>query len=283
MEDGTVMLAALSIFTEPFMVHAFIAGTVVALVCGAVGSLLVLRSEVFTADALSHVAFTGAMAALVVGVALGVGLVIACVGAAMVLVLLGRRIGSSDATIGSVFAWVLGLGTLLLAIATTRGVDSTQGIAVLFGSILTISTSSVVSTVLFGVVALLALAILGRPLVFASIDRAVAEARGIPVLLISGVFAIVVALATAMAVQAVGALLFVGLIAAPAGAADRLTGNPYRAMVWSMGLATASVWSGLVITGLLPTIPAASAIIGVAAVVFCLTALMSNRRTHRAA
>jgi len=275
-------LGSLSIFTEPFMVHACIAGTVVALVCGAVGSLLVLRSEVFTADALSHVAFTGSMAALVFGVALGLGLIVACVGAAIVLVLLGRRVGSSDATIGSVFAWVLGLGTLLLAIATTRGVDSTQGIAVLFGSILTISTSSVLSTVLFGVVALLALAILGRPLVFSSIDRAVAEARGIPVLLISGIFAIVVALATAMAVQAVGALLFVGLIAAPAGAADRLTGNPYRAVVWSMGLATASVWGGLIITGFVPTIPAASAIIGVAAVVFCVTALIENRRRHRA-
>ena len=180
------------------------------------------------------------------------------------------------------FAWVLGLGTLLLAIATTRGVDSTQGVAVLFGSILTISTASVISTVVLGAVALVAIAILGRPLVFSSIDRAVAEARGIPVLLISGIFAIVVALATAMAVQAVGALLFVGLIAAPAGAADRLTGNPYRAVVWSMGLATASVWGGLIITGFVPTIPAASAIIGVAAVVFCVTALIENRRRHRA-
>jgi len=275
-------LGSLSIFTEPFMVHACIAGTVVALVCGAVGSLLVLRSEVFTADALSHVAFTGSMAALVFGVALGLGLIVACVGAAIVFVLLGRRVGSSDATIGSVFAWVLGLGTLLLAIATTRGVDSTQGVAVLFGSILTISTASVISTVVLGVVALVVIAILGRPLVFSSIDRAVAEARGIPVLLISAVFAIVVALATAMAVQAVGALLFVGLIAAPAGAADRLTGNPYRAVVWSMGLATASVWGGLIITGFVPTIPAASAIIGVAAVVFCVTALIENRRRHRA-
>jgi len=275
-------LGSLSIFTEPFMVHACIAGTIVALVCGAVGSLLVLRSEVFTADALSHVAFTGSMAALVFGVALGLGLIVACVGTAIVLVLLGRRVGSSDATIGSVFAWVLGLGTLLLAIATTRGVDSTQGVAVLFGSILTISTASVISTVVLGVVALVVIAILGRPLVFSSIDRAVAEARGIPVLLISAVFAIVVALATAMAVQAVGALLFVGLIAAPAGAADRLTGNPYRAVVWSMGLATASVWGGLIITGFVPTIPAASAIIGVAAVVFCVTALIENRRRHRA-
>lgn len=277
-----MIAAAVATFTQPFMVHAFLAGTVVALATGAVGSLLVLRSELFAADALSHVAFTGAMAAAVLGLSLTVGLVVSCVVGGVGLALLGRRAQSNDVVVGSIFAWVLGLGTLLLSIASTDGSSGITGVAVLFGGILEITAGQVVLTAAIGTVVLVVVGILGRPLVFASIDPPVAEARGLPVTTLSVGLAILVGCTTAMAVETIGALLFVGLLAAPAGVANRLTGNPYRQLAWSMAVAVSSVWIGLVVAGLWPTIPASAAIVAVACAAFAAVDL-ATKAVRRAA
>ena len=163
----------------PFVRNAFLAGTAIAVASGLVGYFVVLRGQVFTGDALSHVAFTGALAALAVGADLFLGLYVSCVVVALAMAALGSRGRADDTVVGTVFAWILGLGALFLTVYTTssRGADATSGVSVLFGSILGLSAGRATAdaVVALGVCALvLAMA---RPLLFSSIDESVADAR----------------------------------------------------------------------------------------------------------
>ncbi len=260
------------LFAHPFLESAFVAGTAIALAAGLVGSVVVLRGQVFAGDALSHVAFTGALAALAFGVDLRLGLYGGCVAFALLLALLGRRTAADDTVIGSVFAWVLGLGALFLSVFTTSasgtGGDGTAGVNVLFGSILGLTGGQALvdAVVALGVVAgILAIA---RPLLFASLDPAVAAARGVPVRTLSTVFFVLLGLTAGVATQAVGALLLLGLLAAPAGAAQRLTARPLRALWLSAAIAVGSMWAGLIIAYGAPGVPPSFGILGVATAVY---------------
>src|ERR671934_2916535 len=124
-------------FAHPFIQHAFLAGTAVAAAAGLIGYFLVLRSQVFTADALSHVAFTGALIALTLGIDARLGLFAATIGIALLLGALGPRGRADDVVIGSTFAWILGIGVLALSIFTTDHTTSNgaAGVNILFGSI----------------------------------------------------------------------------------------------------------------------------------------------------
>jgi zinc/manganese transport system permease protein len=252
--------------SHPFMRYAFFAGTAIALASGMAGYFVVLRGEVFTGDALSHVAFTGALAALAAGISLLLGLYASCILVALAMAALGARGRADDAVVGSVFAWIMGLGALFLTIYTTSssGTDARSGVNVLFGSIFGLSHSQswTDATVALGVVA--ALLVIARPLLFSSLDASVAAARGVPVRAIGFVFLGLVGVTAAAATQAVGALLLLGLIAAPAGAAQRLTARPFRAFGLSAGLAVAAMWSGLTVAYAAPSIPPSFAILAIA-------------------
>src|SRR5246127_4070246 len=106
-------------FSQPFMRTAFLAGTPIAMACGLVGYFAVLRAQVFTGDALSHVAFTGALAALAAGIDLRIGLFTATIAVAAGIGMLGRLGRADDVVIGNVFAWILGLGVFFLTLFTT--------------------------------------------------------------------------------------------------------------------------------------------------------------------
>jgi len=248
---------------HPFMRNAFMAGTAIAVAAGLIGYFVVLRGQVFTGDALSHVAFTGALGALAIGLDARVGLFVATVAVGMGMGLLGRRGRADDVVIGSVFAWILGLGVLFLTLYTTSRstANGAAGVNVLFGSIFGISAARarVAAMVAAGVVAML-LAI-ARPLLFASLDEAVASARGVPVRALGVGFLGLVGASAAEATQAVGALLLLGLLAAPAGTAVRLTSRPYRALWLSALIATLAMWGGLTLSYLAPRIPPSFAIL----------------------
>src|SRR2546428_14144511 len=107
-------------FAHEFMRNALIAGSFVGIACGLVGYFVVLRAQVFAGDALSHVAFTGALAAAVLGLNILAGLFIACVLGGILMGLLGERARTDDVVIGSLFALTLGLGVLFLSILTTK-------------------------------------------------------------------------------------------------------------------------------------------------------------------
>ena len=261
----------MSLFSHPFMVNALLAGTGIALACGLVGYFLVLRAQVFTGDALSHVAFTGALAALAFGIDLRIGLFAATVLVALLLGALGERGRADDVAIGNVFAWILGLGVFFLTLYTTDqsgGGNGNATVNVLFGSIFGLSGGQARLALWIGLGVLAAAAAIARPLLFASVDRAVAAARGVPVRLLGFGFLALVGVTTAEATQAVGALLLLGLLAAPAGAALELTDRPYQGMAISVGLAVASLWGGLALAYAAPSLPPSFSITAVATAVY---------------
>jgi zinc/manganese transport system permease protein len=266
----THTLGIATILTHPFLANALIAGTAIALAAGIAGYFLVLRGQVFTGDALGHVAFTGAAAALAFGLDVRVGLFVATIGIGLVMGLLGERGKADDVVIGNVLAWVLGLGVffLTLFVSGNSAGNGSAGVNVLFGSVFGLGPRQ---TMLATVVALAVAAAqyaIARPLMFASVDPTVAAARGVPVRLLGVVFLALAGAATAEATQAVGALLLLGLLAAPAGTAQRLTSRPYRALLLSAGIAVFDMWVGLALSYYVPSLPPSFAIIAVAAAVF---------------
>jgi zinc/manganese transport system permease protein len=264
---------------HPFMQHAFLAGTAIAMASGLVGYFVVLRSQVFSGDALSHAAFTGALGALAFGVDLRLGLFVVTAAVALGMGLLGPRGHADDVVIGTVFTWVLGLGVLFQSRFTTSG-SSANGAAsvnVLFGSILGLNAGQAALAAGVGVLACVAVLAIGRPLLFASIDEAVAAARGVPVRLLGIGFLVLVGVTAAEATQAVGALLLVGLVAAPAGAAQRLTDRPWRGLALAAGFAVLAVWCGLTFSYLKGSIPPSFAIMAVAATEYLAASLWSAR------
>jgi zinc/manganese transport system permease protein len=265
-----------SILGHEFMRNAFLAGIPIAALAGVVGYFMVLRSEVFTGDALSHAAFTGALAALATGLDARLGLFVATVAIAVLLGVLGRE-RADDVVIGTIFAWVLGLGVLALSLyaASPRAAtNGAAGVTVLFGSIFGIDAGEARTAAVVGVVLLLLVVALARPLLFASVDVDVAAVRGVPVRALGLVFVVVIGATAAEATQAVGALLLLGLLSAPAGAARRLTDRPYLAMVLSAALAVTSMVVGLTAAYLLPEVPPSFGILAVASGLYAATFLL---------
>jgi zinc/manganese transport system permease protein len=267
-----------------FMRNALLAGSGVALACGVVGYLVVLRSQVFAGDALGHVAFTGALAAVAVGVDVRVGLFVGCVAVALAMAALGERARADDVVIGSVFAWILGLGTLFLALfaAGSSGTDGVAGARVLFGSILGLSTREARLGALLCLAVVVLVVLLARPLVFSSVDPLVAAAQGLPVALLGTVFLALVGVTSAEATQAVGALLLLGLLAAPGGAALLLVRGPYAGMAVSAGIALAAVWLGLWLSYTVDGLPPSTAVVGVAVAAYAAAGLGAWLRRRRA-
>ncbi|HEY7630654.1 MAG TPA: metal ABC transporter permease [Thermoleophilaceae bacterium] len=267
-------------FGHEFMRNAFLAGTFVALACGLVGYFVVLRAQVFAGDALSHVAFTGALAAAAAGIDLRIGLFAITILVALGMGLAGDRARPDDVVIGSFFAWILGLGALFLSIYTTSSSgsgDGTAGVRVLFGSIFGLSASEARLAALLGAAAVALTLVIARPLLFSSVDVDVAEAKGLKVRTIGLVFLGVLGLTAAEATQAVGALLLLGLLAAPAGAAHRLTANPYKGLALSAALAILATWGGLTLSYLVPDLPPSSMIILLAVAIYLAASLATQR------
>jgi len=263
------------------MRNALLAGTFVGLACGLVGYFVVLRAQVFAGDALSHVAFTGALGAAVLGLDLLAGVFVATICSGLVIGALGERARADDVTIGSLFAWTLGLGALFLSIFTTQrsASNGTAGVRVLFGSIFGLSAHDVRVSVAIAVAAAAVLLAVARPLLFSSLDEGVAEAQGVPVRPLGLLFLALLGVVCAEATQAVGALLLLGLLAAPAGAAHRLTTRPWAGLAVSAALAIGSVWLGLTLAYVFPSLPPSSAVIGVAVAVYAVS-LLSSRIVH---
>ncbi|MQY24802.1 metal ABC transporter permease [Nocardia aurantia] len=256
----------MTLVAHAFLVHALIAGTAVALLCGAVGYFLVLRREVFAGDALGHVAYTGAMAALMFGFSPRAGLFAAAMAAGVVLGAGALRGGADDVAIGSFFAWILGLGGLFLGIYTTHrsSEHGNANVNVLFGSIFGIGTRAAAIAVAIAVTALAVLLAIARPLLFATVDPAVARAAGVPVRLLGMGFLAVVGATVAEATQLVGAVVVLGLLTAPAATAARLTARPWPAFGLSAVLATVAVWAGIALSWVVPAAPAGFTVTAVA-------------------
>jgi zinc/manganese transport system permease protein len=255
---------------DPLIQHALVAGTAIAIACGLVGWFAVLRAQVFAADAMSHFAFTGAVAGVAIGIDPRVSLFAVTFVCALLLAALGGRSRVDDVTIGIAITWVLGLGVLALSFVASgsSGGSGATAANALFGTILGLDASQAQVAAVIAAVIVLIMVVIARPLLFATVDGVVAGARGVPVLALGVVFLVAQGGVAAEATQAVGALLLLGLIAAPAGAAHRLTSRPYLGMTMAAGIGVGSVWLGLWIATIAPNIPPSSAITGVAAAAF---------------
>jgi zinc/manganese transport system permease protein len=230
-----------TIFDYEFMRNAFYACTVVGIVAGAVGYFLVLRGQTFAGHALSHVGFPGATGAGLIGLSPFFGLTVFTVLAGIGIGLLGER-AHRDVAIGIVLTLSLGLGLLFLHFYTAFASQATN---VLFGNVLGISLHTVVVLAILAAVILVALILIARPLLFASLQPELAEARGVPLNFVSTLFMILVAVATAEAVQIVGVLLVFALMVAPAATALRLTRGVSAGIIVSIVIAVAIAWISL--------------------------------------
>jgi zinc/manganese transport system permease protein len=192
---------------------------------------------------------------------------------------LGERARADDVTVGVAFAWILGLGVLFLDLfnAGAGGGSGIIGARALFGSIFGLSGGQALLAAAIAVVLIAAALTIARPLLFASLDPAVAIARGVPAGMLGTIFLVLVGADAAEATQAVGALLLLGLLAAPAGAAHRLTASPYRGMALSAALALASVWIGIAISYRSAALPPSSAIVLVAGGIYLLAFAVGSR------
>jgi zinc/manganese transport system permease protein len=258
-----------------FMRNAYLAGTFVALACGVIGYFVVLRAQVFAGDALSHVAFAGALAAAAIGIDIRLGLFAATLVVGAGIGGLGERARVDDVVIGTVFAWILGLGALFLSlfVSGSSGGDGTAAVRVLFGSILGLSAGEARLAAVIAIVACLALGAIARPLLLASLDPEVARGLGVPVRVLSVAFFVILGAVAAEATQAVGALLLLGLLAAPGGAARLLTDRPWLGFGLAAAIAVGSTWLGLFLSYEIDSLPAGTAVIGVATATFLLAAL----------
>ena len=232
------------LFDYAFSRNAFAAGTIVAVVAGAVGYFVVLRGLAFAGHALSHIGFAGAAGAVVVGVNAISGLLLFTIASGATMGALGHRIRNRDVVIGIVLAWVLGLGVLFITLYSGY---ATEAYSILFGEIYGVTGNALLITLLAGVFTLAALALIYRPLLFSSIDEDVAESRGVPVRLLSVGFMVLLALAVSEAVQVVGVLLVFALVVTPAAIAERLTARPAAGIALACVLALVFTWLGLAI------------------------------------
>jgi zinc/manganese transport system permease protein len=226
------------------MQHAFEAGTIVAIVAGIVGYFVVLRRSSFAAHALSHIGFSGAAAAVLIGVNPVYGLLAFTSLGGLGIAALGRRAAQRDVQIGTVLAFMLGLGVLFLSLY--KGYAQ-QAYSILFGEVLGVSPSAVLLTLVAGVIILVLIAAVYRPLLFASLDEDVAEAKGMPVLLLGVIFMLLVAVATSFAVQVVGVLLIFALMVTPSATAQMLAKRPRQVIIISIAIALLATWLGLFI------------------------------------
>jgi zinc/manganese transport system permease protein len=244
-----------------FMRNAFAAGTIIAIVAGVIGYFVVLRRSAFATHALGHVGFAGAAGAVLFGVNPVYGLLLFTTAGATGMGLLGRRAATRDIEIGTVLAFMLGVG--LLFISLYKGF-ATEAYAFLFGEVLGISRGGVVFTFEASIAVLAVLLLLSRRLLFASLDEEVAEAKGLPMLALGLAFMILLAVAISIAVQVIGVLLIFALMVTPAAIAVRVATRPLTAVAVSVGVALLATWGGLFLSWYPPYYPVSFYIVSIA-------------------
>jgi zinc/manganese transport system permease protein len=227
-----------------FMINAWEAATIVAIVAGVVGFFTVLRGAAFAAHALPNGAFAGAAGAFLIGANTIVGLGVFSLAGAGMIAGLGRR-ARSDVATALTIVLMLALGDLFLSRTSEYAPEI---FALLFGEVLGVSTSKLWPTIAIAAVCIVAVAVLYRPLMLSSVSPDVAEARGINPRVMDLAFLVVVALVTTMAVPVVGSLLIFSLLIGPAGAARSFTNRPPVAMGLSVVFALVTVWVAIAVS-----------------------------------
>jgi len=263
----------MAILDYDFMRNAFAASGIVAVVAGIVGVFLVLRGQTFAGHALSHVGFAGATAAGLIGLSPLAGMVVFTLAAGLGMGALGERLSGRDVAVGIVLSLALGFGLLFLHFYTSF---ASQASALLFGNVLAVSPRTILTLAALGIVALCALAVISRPLLFATLQPELAEARGVSQRTTGILFMTVVALTVSSSVQIVGVLLVFTLMVGPPAAAQLLAGRLWPGMALAVVLALGEAWAGVALA-YLSDWPTSFCITGLSAAVYFAALLLARR------
>jgi zinc/manganese transport system permease protein len=264
----------LEILSSPFMRNALVGGSLVAVAAGLLGYFVITRQNAFAAHALAHIGFPGATGAILIGAPVTLGLTVFCVAGGVLIGLFGRRVADREMATGTILALATALGVLFASLASANAGTTTS---VLFGNLLAISDDQLLVFAVFTVAVVGTLAVLARPLVFASVDPDVAEARGVPVRALGLAFVVLLALTITMAVQVVGTLLLFALVVTPAATALRLTARPPMVAALAVALALGSVWGGLVLSAMVD-LPPSFFIVSLAVLAWLVVLALTGRR-----
>jgi zinc/manganese transport system permease protein len=262
----------------PFAQHALEAAFLVAVICGLIGPFVITRSMAFAVHGTSELAFTGAVAGLLVADNPVAGALVGAVVVAGLIGLLGQRASERDSTIGVILAAGLGLGVFLLSYY--HGFAS-EALNILFGNIFGISSDQILLLAVIAVAVAVVLGGLWRPLLFASVDPDAARARGVPTAALGLIFLLVLAVTVTEAAQLVGTLLVLSLAITPAAAAQRLTFNPVATTVLSVVFAVVSADGGLLLSFQFPTVRPSVPIVAVSFGFYVLARLIGPAITAR--
>jgi zinc/manganese transport system permease protein len=257
--------------------HSLIAAVVLGVVGGLIGVFVQIRDMQFAVHGISELSFAGAAAALLLGVNVAAGSIVGSLIAGALIGALGVRARDRNSVIGVLMPFGLGLGVLFLALYQGR---SANKFGLLTGQIVAVDTVQLGWLVAVGSVVLLGLAIVWRPLLFVSADPEVAVARGLPARALSVIFALLLALAAAMAVQVVGALLVLALLVTPAAAAFRVTASPLVAPLLSVVFAVVSAVGGILLA-LGSSVPISPFVTTISFVIYLVCRLVGPRRNRR--
>ncbi len=225
-----------------FIQTSLIGSGVVAIVAASVGYFLVLRSQTFAGHALSHIGFAGATGAVLFGLSPFWGLIGFTTVAGMAMGFLGEKLAGRDVAIGMILSLSLGFGLLFLHFYTSF---ASQLTALLFGNVLGIDQSTLPSLAIICAAALTLLALMSRPLLFATLQPDLAEARGVSLRLVSVLFLGLSGLAIALCTQVVGMLLVFTMLIAPAASAQNMTGRLVTGLCLSLFFALTASWGGI--------------------------------------
>jgi len=228
-----------------FMRHAFIAAGIVGLLAGLVGYFLVLRGQAFAGHALSHVGFAGATGAVLVGASPLAGMIGVTVLGGVLMGALGERFAERDIAIGVILTMSLGLGLLFLHFFTDYATAATS---LLFGDVLGVDVPTIYLLLGLAVLCLGILGVIARPLLFASLNPELAEAKGVSLGVLGLVFLGLVGLTTSACAQIVGVLLVFALMVGPAATAQRLTHRVVPGLVLAAGIALCEAWAGIALS-----------------------------------
>ena len=252
----------LNLLSYSFVQDMLLAGVLVAMVGGLVSRFVVARNMSFAVHALAEVGFTGAAGFILIGLSPVFGFLSGSLLTALVIGLLGLRVRERDTVVGVVISFGLGLGVLFLTLYPHY---SSEAFSLLFGAITTVSQGELGLLAVMAILTIVGLALMYRPLTFATVDPVVAEARGVPVRLISVLFLVLLAAAVAEAVQIVGVLLILTLLITPGATAERLTAHPGWGTLISMTVALVATVGGI-LAALVSNVPVS---FYVSAIAFC--------------
>ncbi|CPU37785.1 Putative ABC-transporter transmembrane protein [Mycobacteroides abscessus] len=257
-----------------FVQQAILAAALLGLLAGLIGPFVVMRQMSFAVHGSSELSLTGAAAALLAGANVGTGALLGSVVAAVLFGVLGQRTKDRDSSIGVVMAFGLGLAVLFIHLYPGR---TGTNFALLTGQIVGVGYSGLLMLVVVSMVVGAVLAVTYRPMLFATVDPDVAEARGVPVRALGIVFAALVGLTAAQGVQIVGALLVMSLLITPAAAAARITSSPARAIALSIVFAEIAAIGGIMLS-LAPGVPISVFVTMIAVAIYLLCRLVGRYR-----